>query len=264
MMTSSYFAQFTKCACDYNPFLDQGKVFFSKRKFREIEKDVRKDKNLLPSHDITNNFFGDNEFLGISRKMIFDSCKKIRMKKSIEDADLEQFILSVLYWGFPSNLHGLCRNVYKSFYEILDFTHKIFVSPSNAEDEFVNLFDRKKCDEYNRDGFIYMQGVSVAFFSKLLFFARADFNGNPCLILDSFVIDGLKFLSLQVKKEKGDKNLIDWLSEISNYISINPIIYPTFLEDMNVLGSLAKCDSCKVEYVLWLIGKYCVPRKYKG
>lgn len=159
--------RFISIASILNPLIDQCPVLVRRQSFHNMEMGN-------PAFAEMNDLFfsGENE-VSISRQNIFDIDAM---------ANVDYFILSVLYWGFPTNMHGICGNVLQSYHVIRDLTFSILIQPNVTLEYYQgHIFSIiERC-----------HGVKIAFFSKLFYFCRMSINGIPCLILDSFVYKGL-------------------------------------------------------------------------
>ena len=205
-----------------DPMVDQSPIRVKRQSLINLEErnTTARDNNAM--------LFLNRDEISISRQDIFS----INAKDNID-----QFIVSVLYWGFPTNMHGICRKVFESYSVIRDLTLKILNQPNVTLEYYQE-------DIYPIIARCY--GVKMAFFSKLFYFCRMSINGIPCLILDSFVYKGLGCVDdAQIKQ-------IQVEADGYNY-KFMP--YYSYIQGINALSERAQVRGEQIEYILFTISR---------
>ena len=161
------FNEFFILASALDPMTDQCPVLVKRKSLRNLER-----LNPLAAR-LNSIFFRNRNEVSITRKIIF----------AIDpQRNQDKFILLCLYWGFPTNMHGICGKLFRSMNAIRTLLDRI-----TRQLEFT-------VEEFSRDIYPIMKGcygLGMSFFSKLFYFCRLRIDGFPCLILDSFVYKGL-------------------------------------------------------------------------
>lgn len=174
-----------------------------------------------------NRFFANHQVVSLTREDVFAACA---------GNNLENGLLSVLYWGFPKNQRGRCQNVLHSYELIV----QILQDYRNVDLTFQQYEDLKN------EVFVPASGVGIAFFSKLLYFCNIRLNGNPCVIYDSRVINKIQ----ECLSNEAEFN------ELRNSLHVGNT-YQAYWNYVQAVAPLAPVEndvirSDKVEYVLWL------------
>ena len=117
---------------------------------------------------LNDNLFGDQPTLTISRQDIFETTK-VREK-----------IIKTLYWGYKSGMRGNNFVYIIKCIESLEDTFEKLIQADNLTTEHFNNISSTFKD---------IPGLGLSTYSKLLYFLKLTFNGNPCLILDQRLIN---------------------------------------------------------------------------
>ncbi|MBR3626322.1 MAG: hypothetical protein IKN48_08335 [Bacteroidaceae bacterium] len=199
-----------------DPKVDQCPVLVKRSSLTELEKDSE-------IKEFNDKLFEGKEAIRISRKDVFDVFK--------EKNELG-FLLYVLYWGFPVNMHNIFAKVRNGKVALKSFVAILLSNPTALDN---NNVPQKA-------------GCGYALLSKLLYFSSAKFvvEGKkvPFAILDSRVtksincMEGIEFESLKRSLRKTDvyKRCKAYSAELFRLANGNP----------NEIE--------RWEYVLWLLG----------
>ncbi len=219
------FKEFVSMVHKYDPLKDQGPIEVRRRSFLNAEHYAQTPISLKRAFTA---FFRGNEIVQLSRTDVFNSALN-------DDVDL--FVLKVLFWGFNKNQRGRCRYVFESWKEVRSYASDLLVSPNITSEQYKNQYlpKIKKCNH-----------VDIAFFSKLMYFAKASIDGHKCIILDSNVVNGIKCI---------DDKRFDRLRAVTKHYSSSS--YVSFLEQISILieDPQLKVEPDRIEYALFLIGK---------
>lgn len=112
-------------------------------------------------------FFEHNRTICLTRKDVFDACT---------GSDLDKGLLSVLYWGFPTNSHGICQRVHEKFLPLKGII-KDYRNRNLLDDDYEILMKRIEEDVNNNPD---EKGLKMGFFSKLFYFYNIRLN--VCLV----------------------------------------------------------------------------------
>ncbi len=161
--------------------------------------------------------FGNEETLTISRNDIF------------ETDNLEDRIIKTIFWGYPRGMQGNnFRNILNNINDIINVINNINDhEPNDLNDLIKNI-----------------NGVGISTFSKLLYFSGLTFNNNPCLILDSRLIEIFR-----------NGTFIEYnpLQGI-NYNNAS-VRYLEYIELTNQIANRLKTNGENIEQFLFLFGK---------
>jgi hypothetical protein len=117
---------------------------------------------------INDKLFSDKTTLTISRQDIF------------ETEDPIEKIIKVIYWGYTAGMRGNhFVNILKNIDTIKNSILKFKANSRLTDTDFLDLTKTFK----------NVEGLGLSTYSKLLYFFKISFNGNPCLILDQRLID---------------------------------------------------------------------------
>ena len=172
-------------------------------------------------------FFDGNQEVFLTREDVFAACA---------GDDLERGLLSALYWGYPTNLHGVCSHVHQN-YEIIINLLRNYRNVNLTLDDYHTLWNSV---------FIPARGVNISTFSKILYFCNARLNGNPCVIYDNRVKSNILY-------HLSDEVVFDGLRHAARMANS----YTAYWHYVECVAALAPVEngtirSDKVEYVLWL------------
>lgn len=153
-----------------DPLTDQCGVKVRRNSFSKMENKIKvaKDRN--------DSFFGSNRTICLTRKDVFEACN---------DYNIDKGLLSVLYWGFPTNSHGICQRVHEKFVPIKNII-EYYRNGQLLEDDYIKLMERIQNEVNNTSD---EKGLNMGFFSKLFYFYNIHLSCCPCAILDSVVRD---------------------------------------------------------------------------
>ena len=172
-------------------------------------------------------FFGEQNQVLLTRKDVLRSRR----------GNVELFLLSALFWGFPQNLWGRCTCAFNNWDLLVAMTNQIRRHPGMTSEDFEGLFQTMDA----------MGGLGISTFSKFFYFLQASIDGYPCLIMDDLVARGIAGL---VGEE------FDQLHEAADngrhryYAN-----YPRYLEAAADLALENGVPEHNIEYTLWLAGK---------
>ncbi|MBO7562647.1 MAG: hypothetical protein J6T04_07190 [Bacteroidales bacterium] len=149
------------------------------------------------------------------------------------------FVLSVLIWGFPTNQHGAVRYVLESWDNVIQYTQDILDNPSITSERFCSHF----VPFINKT-----HKVALAFFSKLMYFARATIDGCKCAILDNFVYHGINCIH---------DNRLDRLRESVSRYRNKYESYADYVINLSELNedTQLQVEIDRLEYAFFIIGK---------
>ena len=202
-----------------NPLIDQGPVVVKAQSFSSIT--TENGKRLLIS------FFQGREEVALTRKDIL----KIRR------GNIELFLLSVLFWGFPSNQRGRCTKAINNWDALVILANAIKNHPNMTNAGFRGHFHAMDS----------ITGLGISSYSKILYFLQVSIEGNQCLILDNMVAKGITNLM---------GNEFQHLRAATECVRHRYYrYYPLYLEAMNNLSTDIGVPAQNLEYVLWLAGK---------
>ncbi|WP_138480071.1 8-oxoguanine DNA glycosylase OGG fold protein [Dyadobacter bucti] len=174
---------------------------------------------------LNDKIFSNNKDVTISRQDIFAT------------GDIRELIVRTIYWGYPRGMRGnyaiiifyAIENIEVEFTSTLHGDLEQSIGPSNLTG-LIDFFNR-------------IEGLGIATLTKLLYFNNVSFEGYPCLILDSRIINVLK---------RGEFDELRSLRYIRYANSI--VLYKQYLQVMlDVSKTLdTSCDS--LEQFLFLFG----------
>lgn len=199
-----------------DPRKNQCPILVKRKSWRNIEGQFEVARNL------NNRLFGTEEQILIDRNSVFRT----------RDRDI--FLQKVLFWGFPTGLHGVGKSAFDNWDNLVALRLYLKRHPDLTVAEYRQMVS---------DHFSNMRGLSIAFFSKLLYFMNVTIDGTLALINDEFLRKG-------IKKVTGPEILP--LKKAAKYRYSS---YPGFLNEMVSLASNLHSTPERLEYVLWLIGK---------
>ena len=202
-----------------HPITDQSSVLVRRSSLANME-----NKNSV-AFMLNSSFFGDAGSLHISRQDVFDA----------RNGDMTQFLLKALYWGFPTNSHGICSKVIENWETILSLTENLLTHPSISSVDYVETIYPviQQC-----------KGVGMGFFSKLFYFANLTIDDDKCIILDSFVYKGLERVQGFEKIRR----------QTSSYTSA-PLPYLNYINGINIVSREAGVSPDCIEFSLFKTGR---------
>ena len=180
------------------------------------------------THRLCQLAFGQEEELFLSRNDLF----------RLRNGNLERFVLSVLFWGYPKNTRGRCQKAFESWDSLLIFANHIRHNPNMSLEDFEQLTQLM----HNN-----IHGLGISTFSKLLYFSCASINGHRCIIIDDFeargiaALQGIETMALRTPVING---------RYRYYRN-----YPLYLSAIDDLATTLKIPAHNIEYTLWLAGK---------
>lgn len=177
------------------------------------------EKSVLGAKELNDKYFGTD-------------CCKLLYRCDIKGCkNIDSLLLGILYWGFPTNQHGICGNVLKSYSTLKKMTAYLRKNPNLGISQYNILVE-----EY----FNEMHGVGLAFLSKLMFFMNVKIDGYPCVIEDQFVRAGIGKSGYEELKKLG-------------YISYRK--YPKYIAAISNIAAQENITPEELEYRLWSLGK---------
>ena len=88
------------------------------------------------------------------------------------------FPLSILYWGFPTNMHGIGTHLYDSYEKVRDISTYIRMNQDITRATFMRTVVPMLNECY---------GLGLSFFSKLFYYSGLKIDGARCTINDKKV-----------------------------------------------------------------------------
>ncbi|QQS30380.1 MAG: hypothetical protein IPM47_05370 [Sphingobacteriales bacterium] len=107
--------------------------------------------------------FGGNKTLTISRQDIF------------ERNEPREAIINTIYWSYTAGMRG---NHFVNILKHIDTIENALQTLREKSNPTTNDFNELTLTFNN------VAGLGISTYSKLLYFFKISFNGNPCLILD--------------------------------------------------------------------------------
>lgn len=147
--------------------------------------------------NLNENLFGENKSLTISRQDVF------------ETNESREVIIKAIYWGYPAGMRGNhFVNILKNIDTIKTAIWRLSQKSNPTTTDFFELAATFK----------NVTGLGLSTYSKLLYFFKISFNGNPCLILDQRLIDvfaskaysDFQLLS-NIRYDNAEKRYLDFL-----------------------------------------------------
>lgn len=167
--------------------------------------------------------FKGNKIITISRYDLFQSTENI-----------EEQIIKILMWGFPSKGRGKHIDNFLSSKEFIDFMQELRTVENTNK---IGLTEIKRL--------LRFKGLKLSSLSKILYFRKVKINSIFSLILDQKVINALnsgKFKDNDIEKFKNLK----YENALENYIN--------YLEFMQTLANEMKTNPDNVEMFLFEFG----------
>lgn len=147
--------------------------------------------------NLNDKLFGDNKTLTISRQDIF------------ETNEPRETIIKTIYWGYTAGMRGNhFVNILKHIDTIENVLRTLRAKTNPTTTDFNDLTLTFK----------NVAGLGLSTYSKLLYFFKISFNGNPCLILDQRLIDvfaSKSYTNFQqlsnIRYDNAEKKYLDFL-----------------------------------------------------
>ena len=202
-----------------NPLTDQGPVVVKAQTIRNIQSEN--------TERLCDLFFQGRDEVYLTRNDIFKARR----------GDIELFLLSALFWGFPTNSRGCCTIAFKNWEALVALANALRRQQNMTSAEFRGYF--RAMDE--------IKNLGISTYSKIFYFLRITIDGYPCLILDDMVGKGIRLL-------EGHEftNVKDTLNGQRYRYYRN---YHHYLRFAHEFAESNACPVDSVEYVLWLSGK---------
>lgn len=181
----------------------------------------------------------ENGYILQAQSSLFDANQVLQLNREDvrrkKDGNIDEFILSVLYWGFPTNRHGIHKNVYSNYNEINDLANIIKNKQSFTEEEYRNQIWPviQQC-----------HGVNLSFFSKLFYFSGMLINDAPCIILDNRVYKAIRSLTGEDTRQ---------LRTTIQYFRNRPAPYIEYISIIKGLSDHYGLEPERWEYALWQV-----------
>lgn len=199
-----------------DPRKDQCSIVIMRKSWRNVEGQFEVARNL------NNRLFGTEEQILIDRNSVFRT----------RDRDI--FLQKVLFWGFPTGMHGVGKSAFDNWDNLVALRLYLKRHPDLTVAEYRQMVS---------DHFSNMRGLSIAFFSKLLYFMNVTIDGALAVINDDLLRKG-------INKVTGPEIL-----PLKNVARYRYMLYPDFLREMQLLARDLHSTPERLEYVFWLIGK---------
>lgn len=199
-----------------DPRKDQCSIVIMRKSWRNVEGQFEVARNL------NNRLFGTKEQILMDRNAVFRTRNR------------DMVLQRVLLWGFPTGLYGIGKSALNNWDNLRRLYSYLKTHRNMSRAEYRQVVDNH---------FKQMKGLSLTFFSKLLYFMNVTIDGTPAVINDEFLRKG-------IKKVTGPEILP--LKKAAKYRYSS---YPDFLNEMVSLASNLHSTPERLEYVLWLIGK---------
>ncbi len=201
-----------------DPLQDQGPVL--------IKADTMARIPSVQTRRLCNLFFNGREHALITRNDIFRARR----------GNIELFLLSVLFWGFPNNQKGRCTAAMNNWDSLVEWTRGVRNHKEMTAQAFTNLFPSMDA----------IRGIGISTFSKILYFLGASIDGYRCVILDDILARGVSNL---VGREFEQIRM----AVIGRYRYYR--YYPQYISVINNLANENHIPEDNMEYALWLAGK---------
>lgn len=172
--------------------------------------------------------FGDKDELYLSRNNLF----------RLSTGNIERFLLSVLFWGYPQNNRGRCMKAFECWDSLIDFARQIRHHPDMNLDDYEQLIPIM----HNN-----LPGLGISTLSKILYFSNATIEGKKCIILDDNEARGIASLT--------GPETIDLRTPLINGHHRLYRNYPLFLNALHDIANNLQIPAHNIEYTLWLVGK---------
>ncbi len=170
----------------------------------------------------------NSSLYGVDPMVLIDRERVFRARNS------ERFLQLVLLWGFPTGMHGIGASAFANWNQLLTLYQYLrehnHLTNTQYLENVIPMFNQ-------------IHGVSLAFFSKLLYFMNVTISGAPAVINDTFVREGI------------GKVLGPEIIHLNNVAKYKYRLYPDFLCEMQNLANQLGSTPERLEYVFWLIGK---------
>lgn len=195
---------------------DQCPIVVKRQSWRNVEGQFEVARNL------NNRLFGTEEQILIDRNSVFRTRNR------------DMFLQRVLFWGFPTGMKGIGRSAFDNWDNLVALYQYLKRHPDLTVAEYRQVVD----NHFNQ-----MSGLSLTFFSKLLYFMNVTIDGAPAVINDDLLRKG-------INKVTGPEIL-----PLKNVAKYRYMLYPDFLREMQLLARDLDSTPERLEYVFWLIGK---------
>ncbi len=160
--------------------------------------------------NLNDRLFGDKKTLTISRQDIFETMEP------------REAIIKSIYWGYTAGMRG---NHFVNILKHIDTIENVLLPLKE------NLNSTTTDFNYLTLTFKNVGGLGLSTYSKLLYFFKISFNGNPCLILDQRLIDvfasktysNFQLLN-KIRYSNAEKKYLDFLQltrQLANDIETN-------------------------------------------
>jgi len=127
------------------------------------------EKSIVWLGELNDKLFQQRATLELSRQDIFS-----------HSGSTSELIVKTIYWGYPNGMRGNhFVNILKNIEVLTDTLDSMKSKSSLDESEYESLVK----------SFDSVPGLGMSTFSKVLYFMKIRFNGNPSLILDLRLID---------------------------------------------------------------------------
>ena len=210
--------EFTVISNYFSPVLDQGPVL--------IKADTMARIPSVQTERLCDLFFQGRDYVLVTRNDIFRARR----------GNIELFILSVLFWGFPRNQKGRCTAAMNNWDALVEWTRSVRNHKEMTTDEFTNLFPIMDA----------IRGIGISTFSKLLYFLGAYIDGFSCVILDDMVARGVS--NLEGQEFEQIRTAVLGRYRYYRYYTD----YLTAIDNLSIDNHIPEGN---VEYALWLAGK---------
>ena len=202
-----------------NPLTDQGPVVVKAQTMRKILSEN--------TERLCNLFFQGRKEVCLTRNDVFKDRR----------GNIELFLLSVLFWGYPGNQRGRCTKAFNNWEDLVNMSYNLRRRKNLTNEEFRGYF--RTMDN--------ISGLGISTYSKIFYFLGITIDGHPCLILDDMVGKGVHLL-------EGEE-----FTDIKDTLNGQRYrYYKNFGHYLRFAHKFAKANACpvdSVEYVLWLSGK---------
>jgi hypothetical protein len=147
--------------------------------------------------NLNDKLFSDNKTLTISRQDIF------------ETTEPRETIIKTIYWGYTAGMRG---NHFVNILKHIDTIENVLPTLRDKSNPTTTDFNDLTLTFKN------VAGLGLSTYSKLLYFFKISFNGNPCLILDQRLIDVFASKSYtnfrqlsNIRYDNAEKKYLDFL-----------------------------------------------------
>ena len=177
--------------------------------------------NESSSSRLLNDFFFNKDSIQLSRQDLFNFA---------DEADLNQFVIATILWGYPAGLRG---NNFGNISNNLEIIVSLLEKAKNGISDWNSHY--KQVQE--------IKGLGLSTYTKFLYFLKVSVNSVPALIFDDRIIKTI------------NNNVFLDFSSLNNIRSHNVHThYPSYLTEMDKIATKLKVKHGKLEMFIFEFG----------